>query len=71
MTFEDAIEEGKNISRTYGETCVFRERSATESYQATAGMPALGGTVVAILDDGKVLRQIAPVTPDKGASDRD
>ena len=58
MTLEDAIEAAKEISRSYGETCVFRTPYEAESYEAIAGMPVLGGTVVAVLNDGKVLRQL-------------
>lgn len=53
MTYEEAVESAKTISRTYGETSVFREPGPRESYQAMAGSFPVGATIMANFHDGK------------------
>lgn len=58
MTKTEACESAKEISRQYGETCVFKEPGKLVSYQAIAGIPPIGSIIVAFAEDGKIIRVI-------------
>lgn len=67
MTYEDAADFAKTISRKYGPTVIFREPTAKESYQAIASDPLvpLGATIVAYYDNGSEQKSLRPMpSPD-------